>query len=234
MIPIGEDRRLPIFPFVVYTIIAINVYVFLREGTAPDPSAFINAFAAIPYDVTHNVVLAAPSPPVPALTIVTSIFLHGSILHIVFNMLFLFVFGPEIEYLCGHVRFGVLYLLCGLAGGIAQIAIGPGSHVPSIGASGAIAGVLGAYLINFPTARINTIVPIGCFPLFLRLPAILVIGVWAVAQFLHGFGALTDKVASEQGGTAYFAHIGGFCAGVLLIGLFQTRAGSPRAYRYHW
>jgi membrane associated rhomboid family serine protease len=234
MIPIGEDRRLPIFPFVVYAVIAINVFVFWREATTSDTDAFINAFAAIPYDITHNIVLAAPSPSVPAFTIITSMFLHGSVLHIAFNMLFLFVFGPEIEYLCGHFRFAALYLLCGIAGGIAQIAIGPGSHVPAIGASGAIAGVLGAYLINFPTARINTIVPIGCFPLFLRLPAILVIGVWAVTQFLHGFGALTDKVASEQGGTAYFAHIGGFCAGVLLIGLFQVRAGSPRAYRYHW
>ncbi|MFN2461875.1 MAG: rhomboid family intramembrane serine protease, partial [Candidatus Velthaea sp.] len=92
----------------------------------------------------------------------------------------------------------------------------------------------GAYLINFPTARVNTIVPIGCFPLFLRLPAILVIGVWAVTQFLHGFGALTDKVASEQGGTAYFAHIGGFCAGVLGIALFRIRSGTPRTYRYYW
>ena len=110
------------------------------------------------------------------LTIFTSMFLHGGFLHIIFNMLFLFVFGPEIEYLCGHVRFLVFYLVAGFAGGVAQIAIDPSSHVPGIGASGAIAGVLGAYLVNFPTASINTIVPIGCFPLFLRLPAILVIG----------------------------------------------------------
>jgi membrane associated rhomboid family serine protease len=150
-------------------------------------------------------------------------FLHGSILHIALNMLFLFAFGPQIEYLCGHVRFALLYLLCAIAGGIAQIAIGPGSHIPSIGASGAIAGILGAYLIKFPMART-----------FLHLPAVLVIGVWALAQFLHGFGSLSDKVASEQGGTAYFAHIGGFCAGVLLIGLFSVRAGTARAYRYHW
>jgi len=234
VIPIGDSRRLPMFPLVGYAIVALNIYVVLKEAAARDTDVFINAFAAIPYDVTHNVVLATPSPPLPALTILTSIFLHGSILHIFFNMLFFVVFGAETDCLCDHGRFAVLYLLCGIAGGIAQIAIGPGSHVPSIGASGAIAGVLGAYLINFPTARINTIVPIGCFPLFLRLPAVLVIGVWAVTQFLHGFGALSDKVASEQGGTAYFAHIGGFCAGVLLIGFFATRANSPRAYRYHW
>src|SRR6185312_6756567 len=141
------------------------------------------------------IALAAPSPAIPALTIVTSMFLHGSVLHIAFNMLFLFVFGPEIEFLCGHLRFAVLYLVCGIAGGIAQIAMGPGSHVPAIGASGAIAGILGAYLVRFPTAPINTIVPIGCFPLFLRLPAALVIGMWALGQFLNGFGSLSDKIA---------------------------------------
>ncbi|MFN2461759.1 MAG: rhomboid family intramembrane serine protease, partial [Candidatus Velthaea sp.] len=143
MIPIGEDRRLPIFPVVIYALIAANVYIFLREYGAPDPDAFINAYAAIPFDITHDVVLA---PPSPALTILTSMFLHGSILHLAFNMLFLFVFGPDIEYLCGHVRFLAFYVLCGIAGGIAQVAVGPGSHLPAIGASGAIAGVLGAYL----------------------------------------------------------------------------------------
>lgn len=234
MIPFGEDRRLPIFPLVVYGLIALNIAVFVQELKAPSSDAFINAFAAIPYDITRNVVLAAPSPPVPTFTLVTSMFLHGSFLHIFFNMLFLFVFGPDIEYLCGHVRFLAFYLLCGLVGGIAQISIAPGSHIPAIGASGAIAGVLGAYLIHFPMARVNTIVPIGCFPLFLRLPALLVIGMWALVQFVHGFGTLSNKVASEQGGTAYFAHIGGFCSGVLLIGLFKIRSGRPRAYKHYW
>ena len=234
MIPIGEDRRLPIFPFIVYGLIAINVWVFVQELGSTDIDATINAFAAIPYDITHDVVLAAPSPSVPALTLLTSMFLHGSILHILFNMLFLFVFGPDIEYLCGHVRFLAFYLLAGLAGGIAQVAVAPGSHVPAIGASGAIAGVLGAYIVNFPTAQINTIVPIGCIPLFLRVPAILVIGVWAATQFMNGFGALSTRVASEQsGGVAYFAHIGGFCAGVLLVGLFRQRPG-VRAFRWYY
>jgi membrane associated rhomboid family serine protease len=134
-------------------------------------------------------------------------------------MLFLFVFGPAIEYVCGHVRFLAYYLVCGIAGGIAQIVIGPGSHVPALGASGAIAGVLGGYLVSFPLASIRTIVPILFFPLFLRLPAILVIGVWAATQFLNGFATISDRAAESTGGTAYFAHIGGFCAGVLLIGL---------------
>jgi membrane associated rhomboid family serine protease len=206
--------------------------MFVQEVQAPDPDRFVNAFATIPFDITHDVALAPPSPPIPALTILTSMFVHGSIWHIGFNMLFLFVFGPQVEYLTGHVRFLVFYLLCGIAGGIAQIATDPASHIPAIGASGAIAGVLGAYLVNFPFSTIRTIVPIGCFPLFLRLPAILVIGLWAVTQFFNGFGAL--GVRSAQGGTAYFAHIGGFCAGVLLIALFRIRSATEQRYRYYY
>jgi membrane associated rhomboid family serine protease len=234
MIPYSDARRPPIFPIVVYGLVALNVYVFVRELGAPDTDGYINSLAAIPFDITRNITLAPPSPPVPALTLVTSMFVHGSVLHIFFNMLFLLVFGPGIEYLCGHVRFLLLYLLCGIAGGIAMISVGPGSHVPVVGASGAIAGILGAYIINFPRADIGTIVPIGCLPIFLRLPAFVVIGVWAVVQFLHGFGALTDKVSSEVGGTAYFAHIGGFCAGVLFIGLLRIRSPIRRGYRFHW
>jgi membrane associated rhomboid family serine protease len=234
MIPIGDVDRRPVFPLVVYLLVAANVWAFIQEVDAPNPDRFINAFATIPYDVTHNVALAPPSPAIPALTLVTSMFLHGSVWHIFFNMLFLLVFGPQVEYLTGHVRFLIYYLLAGIAGGAAQIATDPGSHVPAIGASGAIAGVLGGYLVNFPFATIRTIVPIGCFPLFLRLPALLVIGVWAAAQFFNGFGALGVRAANAQGGTAYFAHIGGFCAGVLLIALFKIRDAAPRRYRYYY
>jgi membrane associated rhomboid family serine protease len=225
LIPIGDNRRLPSFPAVVYLLIAFNIYVFLQEAAAPDIERFIDLFAVVPYNVTHGVVLPAPSPPYAFLTLFTAMFVHASVLHIAFNMLFLFVFGPLIEYVCGPLRFLALYLLCGLAGGIAQISIAPGSHVPEIGASGAIAGVLGAYIVSFPTARINTIVPIGCFPLFLRLPALIVIGVWAAIQFVNGFGALSPRVGNAADSTAYFAHIGGFCAGVLTIGLFRRGAG---------
>jgi membrane associated rhomboid family serine protease len=236
VIPIGENaQRVPIFPFVVYGLIALNVWVFVQELGSPDIDRFINSYATIPYDITNGIVLPPPSPPFPALTILTAMFVHGSVLHILFNMLFLFVFGPEIEYLCGHGRFLAFYLICGIAGGIAQVAVGPGSHVPEIGASGAIAGVLGAYLINFPTASINTIVPIGCFPLFLRLPAILVIGLWALTQFVTGIGSLSERVGNDMGGgTAYFAHIGGFSAGVILIGLFKRRPAGTRRYRWYY
>ncbi|GAC1307452.1 MAG: hypothetical protein NVSMB21_11480 [Vulcanimicrobiaceae bacterium] len=184
----------------------------------------------MPFDVTHGVQIAGDAPPTLA-TLVTSQFLHGSVLHICFNMLFLLVFGPEIEYLVGHSRFVAFYLACGLLGGLADISVMPGSHVPGIGASGAIAGVLGAYIVRFPTRGIETIVPLGCLPLFFRLPAFLVIGLWAIAQFVHGFGSLSDRVLSERGGgTAYFAHIGGFLAGIFTIGVF-ARARRRRAVR---
>jgi membrane associated rhomboid family serine protease len=235
MIPIGGSDRLPVFPIAVYALIAANVYVFFQEVGASQPDQFINAFATIPYDVTHDIQLAPPSPQPVYLTLITAMFLHGSILHIVFNMLFLFVFGPDVEYLTGHVRFVLFYLLCGVLGNVAQIAVDPNSHIPAIGASGAIAGVLGAYIVNFPTNTVNTIVPIGCFPLFLRLPAVLVIGLWALTQFMHGFGAIDSRVASEQGGgVAYFAHIGGFLAGVIVIFLFRIRDPAARRYRYYY
>ena len=225
MIPLGEERRVPVVPIAVYAIIALNVYVFLLEVSGPS-DALINSFALVPYDITHHLApVGAPRPD--ALTLITSQFLHGSVLHIVFNMIFLAVFGPHIEYLTGHARFIVFYLACGIVGGLAQTMADPASHIPSIGASGAIAGVLGAYIVRFPAATINTLTPIGCFPLFLRLPAVLVIGVWAVTQFMHGFGAINTRVATESGdGIAYFAHIGGFLTGLFAIGLFARRRGA--------
>jgi membrane associated rhomboid family serine protease len=235
MIPIGDDDRPTGVPFAVLGIIAVNICVFVLEAGAQHPNAFINSFAAIPYDVTHNIVLAPPSPPFPWLTLITSQFLHDGLLHIGSNMLFLFVFGPEVESLTGSPRFVLLYLTCGVLAGLAQISVMPGSHIPSIGASGAIAGILGAYLLHFANHRIQTIIPIGCFPLFVRLPAVLVIGLWAVTQFMHGFGALSNRVLSEQGGgIAYFAHIGGFLAGVLLIGFFTKPQTLRRRVGYRW
>jgi membrane associated rhomboid family serine protease len=228
VIPIGDERRTAGIPVVTYALIALNGWVFVQELQAPDVDRFINAFAAIPYDITHDVVLAPPSPPFPPLTLITSTFVHGGWLHIGFNMLFLFVFGPAVENVCGHARFLAYYLLCGIAGGIAQLAIAPNSHVPTLGASGAIAGVLGGYLVRFPFASVRTIVPLGIIPVFVRLPALLVIGVWTVVQFASGFGALGGPAAESQGGTAYFAHIGGFCAGVLLIGVLAKRGAMAR------
>jgi membrane associated rhomboid family serine protease len=196
------------FPLAVWGLIAANVVFFCQELLVPSPELFINSFALIPYDLSRNITLPPPSPPFPGFTLITSQFLHDGILHIAANMLFLFVFGPEVECLTGTLRFIVFYVLCGVFAGIAQYSIFPMSHLPSIGASGAIAAVLGAYILQFPTNRVRASV----------------IALWAVAQCIHGFGALSSHVLSEQGGRiAYFAHIGGFLSGVFLIRFFATR-----------
>ena len=234
MIPLGGDRKSRIFPFVTYALIAANIVAFAFELSAAYPEAFVNNYAAIPFDLTHDVQLPYPSPHPTVLTLITSQFLHGGFLHLGFNMLFLYIFGPQIEEECGHFPYLAFYLICGAIGGMTQTLVDPGSHVPQIGASGAIAGVLGAYIVSYPTNSIATLVPLGFIPIFLRVPAVLVIGVWAAVQFMHGFGAVTPNVRSEQGGgIAYFAHIGGFLAGALGIALFRRRRVPPRRHRYY-
>ncbi len=207
------------FPLAVAVLVSINIAVFAAEVRCDTPGereAFINAYALIPFDLTHGVQLDGAPPTL--LTLVTSQFFHGSALHVSSNLLVLLVFGPRVECMLGHGRFVAFYLACGVLGGIAELSVTAGSHVPGIGASGAIAGVLGAYVVRFPTHDIATIAPGGCLPAALRVPAFLVIGLWALAQFAHGFGTLSERVLSEQGGgTAYFAHIGGFLAGVFLV-----------------
>jgi membrane associated rhomboid family serine protease len=234
VIPYADERRTSVFAPVVWLIVAANVYVFYRELVSPGPEYFIDAFALIPYNITHGIALPAPAPHPYWLTFVTSTFLHGGFAHIFWNMLFLVVFGPRMERYLGHLGFLFVYLLSGIAGGIAQLWIGPNSHIPEIGASGAIAGILGAYIVTFPTARIGTVTPIGCFPLFLRLPAVIVIGVWAALQFFLGFGTVDPRV--NQGGVAYFAHIGGFSLGAIVVGFYglfreRERGGWPRNRR---
>jgi membrane associated rhomboid family serine protease len=224
VIPLGDEDGHARFPIAVWSLIALNLYVFSQELTAPNPGAFINGFAFIPYDLSRNIVLAAPSAPSPWYTLLTAQFLHDGFLHIAGNMLFLYVFGPEVERITGTLRFAAFYLTCGMLAAFSQFSVDPMSHVPSLGASGAIAGVLGAYLLKFPTNHVRTIVPIGCFPVVVSVPALLVIGLWALTQFMHGFGAISPNVIGAQGGRiAYFAHIGGFLAGIFLIGFFTTR-----------
>lgn len=229
MIPIGDENGRARFPLAVLSIIALNVYVFYQETSARNPEAFINGFALIPYDLSRNIALPPPAASSPWFTLVTSQFLHDGFLHIAGNMLFLYVFGPEVERITGTLRFTAFYLTCGALAATAQFSVDPMSHVPSIGASGAIAGVLGAYLLKFPTNHVRTIVPIGCFPLVVSVPALLVIGLWALTQFMHGFGTISPDVLSAQGGRiAYFAHIGGFLAGIFLIGFFTSHSSKRR------
>jgi membrane associated rhomboid family serine protease len=220
------------FPVVTVTLIALNViaYFFWQRGglTLGDPSSQhyicnLYEYAEIPYEVTNpgeQVAVQGCAPPdTPTwLTVFTAMFMHGGLLHLGGNMLFLWIFGNNVEDSMGPVKFVVFYLLGGLAATALQIAIGPDSQVPNLGASGAIAGVLGGYLVLFPRARVITVIFIVFFFTIVELPALLILGFWFVQQILFGYFDL--NAAGQEGGVAYFAHVGGFAFGLLAIKLF--------------
>lgn len=217
MIPLYDDNPTRIFPVITVLLIAANVAVFIYELILPSPQAlegFVRAAAIIPYDVTHNL------DPRVSLTLFTSLFVHAGWLHIIGNMLYLWIFGNNVEDAMGHLRFALFYLLCGLAASAAQIAVNIDSPVPNIGASGAIAGVLGAYLILFPRARVVSLVTLGYFVRLVKVPAVLVLGLWIVVQLFSGLASLGMP---EVGGVAWFAHLGGLLVGLLLVRLFVRR-----------
>lgn len=180
---------------------------------------------------------AGPLQPIdeapPLLTLFTSMFMHGGWLHIIFNMLFLWIFGNNIEDSMGRFRFVVFYLIGGLAAVLAQVAVDPDAQVPTVGASGAIAAVLGGYMLLYPRAQVLTVIFLFFFFTFVEIPALIMLGIWLALQFLPAIGQLaTPELAGEGGGVAYFAHIGGFLCGLALIHLFAKRRsaqyGQPR------
>ena len=202
MFPIGDDntsRRTQ--PVVTYALIALNVLFFIVELSAGD--AFIQTWAFVPSRFLAN-------PGEDFLTIFTSMFMHGGWLHIGGNMLYLWIFGDNVEDRFGHLRYLVFYLLCGIAATFAQMAFSLGSSIPNLGASGAIAGVLGAYLLLFPQRKITVLLGYGVA----RMPALIVIGLWFVLQLFSGIGSIAST--ADTGSIAYMAHIGGFIAGVVL------------------
>jgi rhomboid family protein len=227
-IPVSDDNPLRSIrvPGVTYGLIAANVVVFALQviGTADGGAAMLASFALVPSELFH---IAAPGgvEPIPGgavvvvpawLTLITYQFLHGGILHLFFNMLFLWVFGDNVEDAMGHVRFLVFYLLSGVAGGLAHAFFMPGSSLPLVGASGAIAGVIAAYLMLHPRVRV-WVLAFRILPL--RLPAAVVLGVWALWQVAMVVTATSD-------GTAWWAHVGGMAAGAVLV-LFMRRPGVP-------
>ena len=221
MLPLRDVNPTRQFPIMTVILIAINVLVFIYELIlGPQLEGFVQSWAIIPYEITHGVDLPPASIQPIYLTLITAMFLHGGFVHIAGNMLFLWIFGNNIEDAMGSLRFLVFYLLCGLAAAFAQIAVGPNSDVPNIGASGAIAGVLGAYLLLFPRAEVQTLVFLGFFVRLVRLPALLFLGLWFVLQLFSGVAGLGMEAT---GGVAWFAHIGGFIAGIVLINLFRRR-----------
>ena len=227
MIPIRDDTPRTTTPYVTYFLVALNMLIFVFEVLlAPRSRAqFIGTFGVVP---THVLALIHGHPALALTPVVTSMFLHASWLHVIFNMWALWIFGDNIEDYLGHFRYLLFYLLAGFAASALHIFFNANSSVPSVGASGAIAGVMGAYFLLYPSARVLTLIPFF-FLYFTWLPAWLVLGYWFVVQFLSG--AATSITYSHQtgGGVAFWAHVGGFVAGLALIKIFPARA--PR-YRY--
>jgi membrane associated rhomboid family serine protease len=216
MLPLGDDNtgRTRV-PLVTYALVALNVIVFLMELSSGQP--FIERWAFVPRRFLAN-------PGGDAVTILTSMFMHGGWAHLLGNMLYLWIFGDNVEDRFGPGTFLVFYLVCGVAATFAQMAFNMTSSIPNLGASGAIAGVLGAYLLLFPKGRVNVLMGRGVVP----MPALIVIGFWIVLQCVSGIGSIANTV--ETGGVAYMAHIGGFIAGLVLAAVLRGNR-SPLAAR---
>jgi membrane associated rhomboid family serine protease len=212
MFPIGDDntsRR--IVPLVTYALIALNVLFFFVE--LGGGNAFVEKWAFIPSRFLAN-------PVGGFLTLFTAMFMHAGWVHLGGNMLYLWIFGDNVEDRFGHIKFIIFYLFCGLAATFAQLAFSASSNVPNLGASGAIAGVLAAYLVLFPQGKVKVLMGRGVVP----MPALMVIGMWIVLQFFSGIGSIAST--AETGGVAYMAHIGGFVAGFILTFLLRGNRGA--------
>jgi membrane associated rhomboid family serine protease len=247
LIPLKDDIPTRRFPVLTVAIIAINIGMFFFfQGAYTEPDSFfedrVAEYGAIPYEVSHpdrqcdlvggqvacegqaGVRGEAPDDLAPMwLTLLTSMFMHGGLLHIAGNMLFLWIFGNNVEDSMGRARFLGFYLLGGLTATALQTLVDPNAAVPTIGASGAVAAVLGGYALLYPRARVVTLVIIVFFFTVITLPALLVLGLWILLQIASGVAELGAPVGGEGGGVAYFAHIGGFFFGLLAIKLFADR-----------
>ncbi len=221
MFPLRDANPSRTTPFVTYLLIAVNVLVYLGEFLLGEYQVqIITTFGVIPARVTGMGDAGLTGIP-PVLTIFSSLFLHGGLWHLIGNMWFLYVFGDNIEDRLGHSRFLLFYLLAGIAAACTQIFINPASPVPMVGASGAIAGVLGAYVLLFPTARISTLVFLFIFIQVIEMPAFLFLGLWFLMQIFSGVMSL--GIGGDAGGVAWWAHIGGFAAGAIMLPVLKKR-----------
>ncbi len=229
MIPIRDDQPRFSTPYITYFFVALNVVVFVSEllvgmQSQRQLNAFLYQFGVVPKQVTGLLTGYPTFSPLGAMVpMLTSMFLHASWLHIIGNMWVLWIFGDNIEDYLGHFKYLVFYLLCGLAASFAHVLLNLGSKVPSVGASGAIAGVMGAYFVLYPRARVLTIVPLIVFFTFWWLPAWIVLGYWFLVQFLSGAATSIAYSSQTSGGIAFWAHVGGFVAGIVLIKVFPER-----------
>ncbi len=229
MFPLKDDIPSETTPFVTIGLIALNILVFLYQASlqfAPEAAAartaqaFVTEFGVVPCRLAGQCATAIDFPS-PLATVFTSMFLHGGLFHVLGNMLYLWIFGDNVEDTLGHGRFLFFYLAAGVAAVAAQTLVNPASRTPMIGASGAVSGVLGAYLILFPRARVLTVLVLGFFVRLVRIPAMIVLGFWIVVQVVQGLGVLGRGV---EGGVAWFAHVGGFIAGAGLLFLLRPRS----------
>jgi membrane associated rhomboid family serine protease len=221
-IPLRDTQPSYSRPLITSLIIAVNVAVFLHQIS-------LDGYSQNYFMLHYGLVARHPRP----LALLTSMFLHGGWLHIIGNMWFLWIFGKNVEDALGHAKYLIFYLLCGVAAGVTQVLFTAGSSAPMVGASGAIAGVMGAYLVKFPHSRIVSLVVIFFFFTTIEIPAVLMLGIWFLLQFFNGFGSIGYSHLS-QGGTAWFAHVGGFIAGMILVAVMGTRPIYTRRRDLTW
>jgi membrane associated rhomboid family serine protease len=236
VVPLRDDNPTSITPYVTYGLIAANILIFVYQlSISPNQlEQFFDLWAVVPRELTASFSGNPPGQPVPEwVTLFSSQFLHGGFLHIAGNMLFLWIFGNNIEDKLGHVKYLIFYLACGALAALTQWFFSAYSSIPSLGASGAIAGVMGAYILRFPRARVLTLVPLGIVLVPFRIPAVFFLGIWFLQQSLYGLASLNTptNIGMESGGIAYWAHAGGFVFGAILgplLGLFADNSDAKR------
>jgi membrane associated rhomboid family serine protease len=218
MIPLKDMTPRRSFPVLTLLLIVVNVLVFIYQLSLPPHAsqALVNTYGLVPRKIQLALAGRRYTLADALVPLFTCMFLHGGFLHIIGNMLFLWVFGGNVEDAFGSIPYLFFYLFCGVGSGIVQVLFSWGSHVPSIGASGAISGVLGAYIVLFPSGRILTLVPLIVIWWTFRVPAFLFIGLWFVLQFLSGLNSLDPRLAAGTGGVAWWAHVGGFLLGAMI------------------
>ncbi len=227
MIPLKDLNPRRSFPIVTLLLIAVNIVVFIHQITLPPAAgeAFIKTYALTPSHIQLALEGHRYSPLQAFLPLLTCMFLHGGFLHIIGNMWFLWIFGDNVEDQFGPFGYLLFYFVCGISSGVTQVVFSWGSHVPSLGASGAISGVLGAYLVFFPRARVLTLVPLLIIFFTVRIPAAVFIGLWFLMNFLSGVSSIG---ALNTGGVAWWAHVGGFVLGVLIAGITRLTGHSVK------
>jgi membrane associated rhomboid family serine protease len=215
MFPLSDSAKAPRFPFMMWLLILANVYVFIRELMAPNIDTFVSHYALIPahVDFTNYITL---------IPFITAIFLHGGFLHILSNMWFLYIFGDNVEGELHPVGFLLLFLVAGIAGNLLQYFIMPSSTIPMLGASGAIAGVLGCYYVLFPSSKVKTLLFLFIFVTIIDVSAPIILGYWFILQLISGAGSLSQS-SIDQGGVAFFAHIAGFIIGLIVGRMVKSR-----------